>query len=222
VPESAQLDALMLIWGVLRAQTRWLLQKPGRRGDIAAEVARYLPGMIELRAMLGRTLGGEDLEQFATDRSRWIDAGFPHNLAERLALVPFLSQALHIIEVGLEHERTVLDVARVHSDLGQTLHTHWLLQRIEELPVEGRWHALARGALRDELQAQQGALVAHLLGEGAVSADRIVAQWAARDDQALRFTLQMFAEIRSQRSTDYPTVQVAVRRLAQLAAASAR
>ncbi|MCK7594654.1 NAD-glutamate dehydrogenase [Pseudomarimonas salicorniae] len=222
VTEAAQIDALMLIWSVLRAQTRWLLQKPGRRGDIAAEVARYLPGMIEMRAMLGKTLGGEDLEQFKSERQRWCEAGFPQNLAERLALLPFLGQALHIIEVALEHERSVLDVARVHSDLGQSLHTHWLLQRIEELPVEGRWHALARGALRDELQAQQGALVAQLLGIGKVSADKVVAKWTARDDQALRFTLQMFAEIRSQRSTDYPTVQVAVRRLAQLAAASAR
>jgi glutamate dehydrogenase len=222
VPESAQIDALFLIWNVLRALTRWLLQKPGRRGDIAAEVARYLPGMIELRAMLGRTLGGEDAEQFGIDRARWVEAGFPHNLAERLGLLPFLSQALQLIEVALDHGRSVLDVARVHSDLGQTLHTHWLLQRIEELPVEGRWHALARGALRDELQAQQGALVAQLLAESKQAAPTVVSQWAARDDQALRFTLQMFAEIRAQRGIDYPTVQVAVRRLAQLAAASAR
>jgi glutamate dehydrogenase len=222
VPESAQLDALLLIWNVLRAMTRWLLQKPGRRGDIAAEVARYLPGMIELRAMLPRTLGGEDAEQFAEDRARWLDMGFPQNLAERLSLLPFLSQALHIIEVALDNGRSVLDVARVHSDLGQALHTHWLLQRIEELPVDGRWHALARGVLRDELQAQQGALVAQLLGDSQRPAKEVVAAWTGNDDPALRFTLQMFAEIRAQRSTDYPTVQVAVRRLAQLAAASGR
>ena len=222
VPESAQIDALMLIWNVLRALTRWLLQKPGQRGDIAAEVARYLPGMIELRAMLGRTIGGEDLEQCNEDRARWVAAGFSANLAERLSLLGFMSQALHIIEVALEQGRSVLDVARVHSDLGQALHTHWLLQRIEELPVEGRWHALARGALRDEMQAQQGVLVAQLLGELDAPADQVVSQWSRRDDQALRFTLQMFAEIRSQRSIDYPTVQVAVRRLAQLAAAGAR
>jgi len=222
VPEAAQLDALTQIWHVLRNMTRWLLQKPGRRGDIAAEVARYLPGMIEMRAMLGRTLSGEDRAQFNDDRQRWLDHGFPQNLAERLALLPLLVQGLEIIEVALEYKRPVLDVARVHSDLGQALHTRWLLQRIEELPVEGRWHALARGVLRDELQAQHGALVAQLLRDSEGKAEGVVARWMERDDPALRYTQAMFAEIRSQRTSDYPTVQVAVRRLAQLAAASTR
>jgi glutamate dehydrogenase len=40
-----------------------------------------------------------------------------------------------------------------------------------------------------------------------------------RDDNALRFTLNMFADMRTQLAMDYPTVSVAVRRLAQLAAA---
>lgn len=222
VAESAQLEALSMIWAVLRNMTRWLLQKPGQRGDIAAEVARYLPGMIEMRAMLGRHLGGEDAEQFARDKAHWESVGFPHNLADRLSLLPFLGQALHMIEVALENSHTVLEVAQVHSNLGQALHVRWLLGRIEELPVDGRWQALARGVLRDELQAQHGALVAQLLAEARNGSDDPVSAWLARDDQALRFTLQMFSEIRNQRSIDYPTVQVAVRRLAQLATATTR
>jgi glutamate dehydrogenase len=222
VPESAQLDALMLIWTVLRNMTRWLLQKPGERLDIAGAVARYLPGMIELRAGLARTLTGEDHAQFAEERSHWLDLGFPQTLAERLSLLPYLGQALEMIEVALSRDLRVLDVARVYSDLGQTLHLKWLLQRIEELPVEGRWHAHARGVLRDELQQQQGALVAQLLAASDVAADSRVSDWIQREDPALRFTLSMFSEIRSQRSTDYPTVSVAVRRLAQLVAAGAR
>jgi glutamate dehydrogenase len=222
VPEAAQLDALMAIWGVLRNMTRWLLQKPGERRDIAGAVARYLPGMIAMRAGLSRMLGGEDLAQFAEERARWLDMGFPQNLAERLSLLPYLGQALEVIEVALAQGLDVLDVARVYSDLGQALHLKWLLARIEELPVEGRWHAHARGVLRDELQQQQGALVAQVLADAQVPTEELVPQWIQRDDPALRFTLHMFGEIRSQRSTDYPTVSVAVRRLAQLVSAGAR
>ncbi len=222
VPETAQLDALMSIWHVLRNMTRWLLQRPGERRDIAGAVARYLPGMITLRAGLARILSGDDHSQFAEERAHWLDMGFPQNLAERLSLLPYLGQALEVIEVALQLDRPVLDVARVYSDLGQALHLRWLLQRIEELPVEGRWHAHARGVLRDELQQQQGALVAQLLSGNELPADRIVPQWIERDDPALRFTLNMFGDIRSQRGTDYPTVSVAVRRLAQLVSAGAR
>jgi glutamate dehydrogenase len=222
VPEAAQLDALMLIWNTLRNMTRWLLQRPGERHDIASAVARYLPGMIELRAGLSRVLAGDDHAQFAEERAHWLDVGFPQNLAERLSLLPYLSQALEMTEVALDRELPVLDVARVYSDLGQALHLKWLLQRIEALPVDGRWHAHARGVLRDELQQQQGALVAQLLTDAKAPADRLVPGWLQRDEPALRFTLQMFAEIRAQRTTDYPVVSVAVRRLAQLAAAGAR
>jgi glutamate dehydrogenase len=222
VPEAAQLDALMLVWNTLRNMTRWLLQRPGGRRDIASTVARYLPGMIELRAGLSRVLAGEDHAQFAEERAHWLDLGFPQNLAERLSLLPYLGQALEMIEVALGRDLPVLDVARVYSDLGQALHLKWLLQRIEDLPVDGRWHAHARGVLRDELQQQQGALVAQLLADTSSPAERLVPEWLKRDEPALRFTLQMFSEIRAQRTTDYPVVSVAVRRLAQLAATGAR
>jgi glutamate dehydrogenase len=222
VPESAQLDALMLVWNVLRHMTRWLLQRPGERQDIASSVARYLPCMIEMRAGLSRVLAGDDHAQFAEERSHWLDLGFPQGLAERLALMPYLGQSLEMGEVALARKLPVLDVARVYSDLGQALHLKWLLQRIEDLPVDGRWHAHARGVLRDELQQQQAALVAQLFTDASGPADALVPEWIQRDEPALRFTLQMFSEIRAQRVTDYPVVSVAVRRLAQLVAAGAR
>ena len=114
-------------------------------------------------------------------------------------------------------------VAEVYYNLGEALHLKWLTQKIEELPVEGRWHAHARGVLRDELQAQQSVLVGQILAGGAdVEPSQRVARWLAADDASLRYTLAMFADMRSQRAMDYPMVQVAVRRLAQLAAAGGR
>jgi glutamate dehydrogenase len=44
----------------------------------------------------------------------------------------------------------------------------------------------------------------------------LVEAWLNRDDPALKFTLGMFADMRSQLVADYPIVSVAVRRLAQL------
>jgi len=222
VPESAQLDALQQIWAVLRNMSRWLLNRPGERLDIAAAVARYRPGLETLRASLGSLLSGEDRTQFAEERARWLDLGFPQVLAEQLAGLPFVASALDMIEVALERGLEVKDVAKVNFGLGEALHLKWLLERIDELPVEGRWHAHARGVMRDELQAQQSALVAQVLATGKGTAEERVAAWLGRDDSALRFTLTMFGDMRNQRTMDYPTVSVAVRRLAQLATAGAR
>ena len=38
--------------------------------------------------------------------------------------------------------------------------------KIEELPVESRWHAHARGSLRDELYTQHRALTAQIIEQG--------------------------------------------------------
>ena len=72
-------------------------------------------------------------------------------------------------------------------------------------------------SLRDELYTQHRALTAQVLEQGGKGkgAD-LVAAWLNRDDPALKFTLDMFADMRTQVVTDYPIVSVAVRRLAQL------
>jgi len=92
-----------------------------------------------------------------------------------------------------------------------------LLEQIDMLPVEGRWHAVARGVLRDELATQQRALVGQVLSTPGGNADAKVQQWIGRDDVALRFTLSMLGELAAQKTLDYPTASVAVQRLSQLA-----
>lgn len=216
VTESAQLDALALIWGQLRGMTRWLLNLPGGDLDIAASVNRYESGVAALRSSLNELLSEQDKHAFADARARWMDEGFPQAMAEQLAAMPFMTSALDIVQVSLEHGFAVLDVARTYFGLGQSLNLTWLAQRIDELPVEGRWHALARGSLHDELQAQQSALVAQVLNYGDGTQAERLAAWLGRDDSGLRFTLAMLSEMRSQREMDYPSASVALRRVAQL------
>jgi glutamate dehydrogenase len=222
VSEAAQMEALTQIWNVLRNMSRWLLNRPGERLDIAQAVTRYKPGVEALRGSLGSLLSGADRSGFAEERARWLDLGFGQALAEQLAGLPFIISSLDMIEVALERKFDVKEVAKVYFGLGETLHLKWLLEKIDELPVEGRWHAHARGVMRDELQAQQSALVAQVLAQGEGTAEQRVAKWIARDDPSLRFTLSMFNDMRNQRGMDYPTVSVAVRRLAQIAAAGTR
>jgi glutamate dehydrogenase len=93
----------------------------------------------------------------------------------------------------------------------------WLQEQIEALQVEGRWHAVARGVLRDELAAQMRALTAQVLEVQGANANDKVQRWLHRDDATLRFTLAMLSELATQKSLDYPTASVAVQRLSQLA-----
>ena len=217
VPERSQLDALALVWNQIRSMTRWLLNRPGGSLDIAAMTERYGAGFTALRGSLDQVLSEQDKVAYADARARWMDEGFPQDMAAHLAALPFLGSALDIVQVALDGGFPVEEVAACYFGLGQALHLGWLARRIEELPVEGRWHALARGSLSDELQNQQSALVAQLLGLSSGTPQARLESWLGRDDAGLRFTTAMLNEMRGQREMDYATASVALRRLAQLA-----
>ena len=224
VPESAQLDALTGIWHLQRNMTRWLLNRPGESLDIAQKVERYAGGVAELRGALAQVLPGEARGEYLADVAHWRQLGFPEDLAQAFASLPFLAYALDIVEVAIEQGLAVRDVAAAYFGLSDALHTKWLMDSVESLPVDGRWHAQARGVLRDELQAQQRALVGQVLGSASATRQpgALVDAWLSRDDVTLRHTLAMFADMRNMRGLDYPTLSVAVRRLAQVVAAGAR
>jgi len=214
---NAQIDAMLVIWNLLRNMTRWLLNRPADIQDIAEAVSRYQTGMDTLRATLDQVIAEGDRATFAEARARWIGHAFPEALADQLAALPILAPALDIVLVAGERGLPVARVAEVDFALGDALELKWLMQKIEELAVETRWHAHARGALRDELNSQQRALAGQVLAAG-LDGDGTaqVAQWLDRDDPTLKFTRAMLAEMRSQVTIDYPIVSVAVRRLAQL------
>jgi glutamate dehydrogenase len=214
---NAQIDANLTIWKLLRNMTRWLLQHPGEVQDIAAAVERYEPAMRDLKAHIDDVTGTAEHAMFESARARWIEQDFPEALAEQLAHLPALGSAMDIALVSQQSGRSVVEVAAVFYAVGESLNLKWLMDRIEELTVETRWHAHARGSLRDELNAQQRSLVSQVLayetpGKGA---DRVAA-WIGRDDPALKATLATLNEMHDQVAIDYPIVSVAVRRLAQL------
>jgi len=221
VAEAVQVDALLKIWDLLRNLTRWLLNHRGGALDIASIVERYAPGVAELRSGLPRVLTPTGRADYDVDVEKWQGMEMPESMAERLAIVPVLGAALDIVEVARESGRAVDRVASIFFELGQALEIDSLRRQIENLPVESRWHAQARGSLRDELAAQHRALVTQILASAPPGAPNRVATWLERDDPALKFTLGMLAEIRTQ-PVDYPIASVALRRLAQLVQAGAK
>lgn len=224
VPESAQLEALMGIWHLQRNMTRWLLNRPGENLNIAEKVERYATGVAALHRSLADVLPAGARAELLAEQARWQQLDFPVELSRAFASLPFLGYALDIVEVAIEKGLAVLDVATAYFALSDALHTKWLMDSVEALPVEGRWHAQARGVLRDEMQAQQRALVGQVLASAKPGSkpQALVEQWLARDDAALKYTLGMFADMRNLRDMDYPTLSVAVRRLAQIASAGGR
>ena len=216
VAESVQIDALQVIWEIQRSFTRWLLSRPGAIPDITSAVARFHDGFRDIRAGEG-ILPASQRPAYEASRKAWRDGGVPTALADQLAALPYLEASPNIIELARERKLRAVEVAKVYFRLGDALREPWLQAQIDALKVDGRWHAVARGVLRDELSTQMRTLTDQALAMPGKDAEAKVAAWMARDDQTLRFTLAMLNELAAQKSLDYPTASVAVQRLAQLA-----
>ncbi len=217
LPESVQVDALQTIWNLQRSMTRWLLSRPGAIPAITTAVERYHDGFREIRAGSG-ILPAAMRPAYDASFADWKEKGLPEALAKQLAALPYLEWCCDIIEVARARRLKPVDVARAHFRLGDALKLPWLYAQIDTLAVDGRWHAVARGSLRDELATQQRLLTMQVLDTPGANADAKVKAWIERDDASLRFTLAMLAELAAQKSLDYPTASVAVRRLSMLSA----
>lgn len=217
VAESTQIDALQVIWNLQRSFTRWLLSRPGAIPDITTAVERYHDGFKDIRAGHG-ILGDGQRPTHDAAFADWKAKGVPEALAAQLAALVYLEPSCDVIELARERKLKPVEVAKVHFRLGEALRLPWLQEQIDALTVEGRWHAVARGVLREELGTQQRILVGQVLKMPGATPDAKVKHWLGRDDQSLRFTLSMLTELAAQKSLDYPTASVAVQRLSQLAA----
>ena len=207
-----------------RNLTRWMIALPGLLPDIARMVERYQEPFSVLLQSLPGALTESDRARFEAELRRLSGLGMSAQLAHFLAALPFLDSSMDIIELSLREGQPVKAVAQAHFALSDALHINWLMAGIEALPVAGRWQAQARGVLRDELQAQQRQLVSTVLGslQAGKEPSEWVEAWLSRDDAALKYTLGMFTDMRSLSEMDFPTLSVAVRRLAQIASTGTR
>ena len=221
VPERVQVDALLVIWHLLRSMARWLLSRPGALPEITDGIARYSAGFAAVRAAMPAALSPQRRAAFEAGRDAWVAAGLEAGFGGELAALPMLEFGHDIVEIAHDRKLPPVDVARAYFALGAALHLPWLYEQIEALPVDGRWQAMARGSLHEELGTQQRALVRQILAApGKAAPEEKVQAWLRREDATLRFTQSMLAELVAQKTLDYPTASVAVRRLAQVAQAA--
>ncbi|AKC85406.1 NAD-glutamate dehydrogenase [Pseudoxanthomonas suwonensis] len=217
LPEAAQIDALQVIWSLQRSFVRWLLNRPGPMPSITEAVERYRDPFNDIREASG-VLSDAQRPAYEAALREWRDKGMPPKLAQQLSELPYLESAFDIIELARARKLKPVDVSRVHFRLGDALRLPWLFEQIDALAVDGRWHAVARGVMRDELAAHHRVLAGQAVSQPGADPDAKVRHWLERDDPALRFTLGMLSELSAQKTLDYPTLSVAVQKLGQLAA----
>ncbi len=217
VSSELQLQAMLSMWRLLRQATRWLLNLEGRSLDIRQMVDRLAPGLTLLARQIRRDLPDGEVEALQQKMQPYVEGGFPAALAERTAMLDRLFPTLDVVETAARRRIDVTRVARVFFGLADRLELAWLRQQVEGLVVIGRWHALSRAGLRDELFTQHNRLVECVLRSAGRKRDPVGA-WLTEHEEAVRALAKMLTNMKEHGEMDYATLSVAIRALGELGA----
>jgi glutamate dehydrogenase len=218
VKARVYLDARRL----LDRAVRWLVNHRAEGEGIGAVVESYAAPLQALVEDLPQLMQGQDAERFAAWRDASLEAGLPSGLANRRSILFESFGLLDVVRLARQAGREPRHVADVYFRLYDRFDAEAMLNLITELPRSGRWKALARAALRDDLYALiVNATTDVLAGESesdAADGARLVEEWeeenAARLERAERF----LEEIRESGSDDLASLSVALRQLRSVTA----
>lgn len=215
VDSSVQISAILAMWNLLRQATRWVLNQPGHKLDIRAMIERLAPGLEVLEKKTRRSHNTAEMVQVRERAEPLLAGGMPKVLANRAASLHLLYPALDVVETAARRQTDVLRVATVFFGLGDNLWLTWLRDCVEKLPVEGQWHAHARGNLRNELYSQHRRLAGRVLAAFPDAKDP-VNRWIRANADDVKRVSDLMNDMQAVASMDYATVSVAVRSLDQL------
>jgi len=215
VDTGLQLSAMVSMWKLLRQATRWLLNLKGRKLDIRVMVERLAPGLKALETSIAATMTAEENETLEKQAQGYIEGGFSPDLARETVMIERLFPALDVVETAAKRRTDVNRVARVFFGLSDTLELEWLKKHVESLKVGGKWHAISRANLRDELFSVHNHLVERVLKSDGRKQDP-VASWMETNSAVIKPVKDMLNNMKKSVQMDYPTLSVAVRALEQL------
>jgi len=217
VHANVQYSMMFQISRLLRHATHWLLAHHRDALDIEKLVSRCQPGARILARKLKKLLSGNELNRYRESRRLYEDIGVPESIAKYMAGISALYSALDITEVANKRNMEEEFVARIYFEIGRGLALDWIRDQIENLQVEGRWQAVARGTLRDNLYQLQATLTDQVIRNhrGTNPVDR-VSTWLTRHQSQISHANQTLSDMRAGGNLDFATLSVALQEIRKL------
>ncbi|WP_430334340.1 NAD-glutamate dehydrogenase domain-containing protein [Rhodococcus sp. ACT016] len=218
VPSAVADELVSVTRRLLDRASRWMLHRRPQPLAVGAEIARFRDRIEDASAHLEEWLVGADRTNLR-DRTRAVaERGAPEDLVQDVELALDRFGLLDVVEIA-ELAECDTDVAgELYFSLCERVGLVPLLNGVSELPKEGRWDALARLALRDELYDSVRALTLDVLAQAVPGDDteRMIADWQERNESRLRRAREALAEIAASGRQDLAALSVASRQLRRM------
>jgi glutamate dehydrogenase len=217
IPASVQYSMMFQITRLLRHATGWIMQHHDAPLNVETIVLRLQPGLKRTLQVLPKAVLGPVRHRISETAGLYRDIGVSESVAHRMALIPAAFAALDIAEIALQYKLDESRVAKTYYELGRALSLDWILEQIEKLAVEGRWQAIARGSLRENLFSLQRQLTAQLLSNGGKAAPGdLVNNWIQQVSGQVTHLQKLIADLRNSGKMDFPTLSVSLQEVRKL------
>jgi glutamate dehydrogenase len=216
VEPKVQYDAIFEISRMVRRAVYWLLQNYAHQLDVEPVVTRFRPGVAAALAALPTILDGRAAQHFTAELERLGASRLPDGTARQIAGLGYMTQMLDIIELAREFSRPIAEVGRLYFVLGKELRLDVVREQIEALHVEGRWRAVARATLRENLAQEQRALLRSVLrSQGHAGGDSGTA-WLRKNSEAVARVQRALEDMQTGGPPDFAMLSVALKEVSRL------
>jgi glutamate dehydrogenase len=199
---------------VLDRAVRWFANHRTRTAASISEGVEYFRDDVQALAVaLPEILQGQDAVRYGQWRDEALAMGLPEDLASRRAYQFESYGLLDVVHLARKTGRSPRSVAEVYFRLYDRFDVDPVLNRITGLPRDGRWRALARAALRDDLYGLLVSFCSDILDGEGTNVDELVGQWAEDRSRSLDRAEDFLDEIRESSTDDLASLSVALRQL---------
>jgi len=217
IPATVQQTMMFEVSRILRHACYWLIEKYGDNLEIESAVELYKPGMSAIFARSLSVFTGSTKESRKQAAIEYIQLGVPKKLANQMAAIYLTRSMLDITDLANIGEKDVIETARLYADLSEKLDIPWIYRNIESLKVEGRWQAMARSNLREEIYRERRELTSIVLQRRGVAIPKNAAdKWLEKNATSVQHFKTTLEEMKQRSVIDFATLSVAQQELRRL------
>jgi len=217
IPATIQQEMMFDVSRILRHACYWLIERYGDDLDIVEAADHLKKGMATIYARSHRIVSGAGKQRQKSATEEYVLNGVPEKLARKMAALLLTRGGLDIADLANLHKKDDVEIATMYAELSDRLGFIWLNRCVENLEVEGRWQAIARSNLRDELYRIRREIVIDLVsGRSRGTLLEIFERWMTRKSLGVRKFDAILAEMRLKNDIDFATLSVAVQELRRL------
>jgi len=219
VAPSMQNEIIVAGMRLVRQAVRWFLAQPNvEEFNIAKMVMLYRESVFTLYSRVEKLLVGKDLEIFQQRKQRYLDAGVPEDLTQRVVSSWSLYHALNIVQASIISGVGVYRVAKAYFLIFERLHFEQLRSAINKYPSENRWSVLAKAAFNADLDDIQRAIVVDILTNTMLEGDAKsrISQWCEIHRSILNRYVELIYQLTHAQTLDFAMITVAIRLLKTL------